>query len=174
MTRSLADGHKKIAVLTVEPTDPMAPTVTELNAGIGGAAGAGSHILLSDWTHGPAASETFNDRAVSEKGNANAYGAENYQGGMTVFRRFDETGSVDVTADELFQAVKARGSRVWVYEREDGKEESEPWTAGDELWFGAEWLTDLPQRTDTAGYIKRRIDAQVQKGYPDAVVAAGV
>lgn len=174
MPRSLADGHIKIAVLTEEPADPRNPTVAELNAGIGGAAGAGCRILLSDWVNGPTDSDTFNDRAVCEPNNVNAFGAENYQGGMTVFRYFDETtGAAVAIEDALYDAVRERGSRLWVYERETGKEESEPWAADDELWFGAEWLTDTPQApSDRGGYTKRRIPAQVQKGYPNATVKA--
>jgi hypothetical protein len=174
MPRSLADGHKKVAILTTKPVDPENPTVAELNAGIGGAAGAGSRILLSDWTFGPTDSDTFNDRAVSEDGNANAYGASNFQFGMTVFRYFDETdGTPDATEDALFEAAKAKGTVLYVYERETGQDESDAWTAGDELWFGGEVLVDNPQKpSDAGGYVKRRVPGQVQKGYVDAVVAA--
>lgn len=172
MPRSLADAHKKIAILTEEPVDPSAPTVAELNAGLGGAAGAGCRILLSDWTFGPTDSDTFNDRAVCEDGNANAYGASNYQAGMTIFRYFDEDGVPDPTEDALFEAAKEKGTQLWVYERETGQDESEPWTADDEI-FGAEVLTDNPQKPgDAGGYIKRRVPMSVQKGYPNASVAA--
>lgn len=174
MPRSLADGHKKIAILTTKPVNPSAPTVTELNAGIGGAAGAGCRILLSDWTFGPTDSDSFNDRAVCEDGNAEAYGASNYQYGMTVFRYFDDTGVTDATEDALFAAIKAKGSTIWIYERETGQDESEPWAAGDEVDFGAEVLVDNPQKpSDQGGYIKRRSPGKVQKGYPNVVVAAG-
>lgn len=173
MPRSLADGHKKVAVLTEEPVNPASPTVAELNAGIGGAAGAGCRILLSDWTFGPTDSETFNDRAVCEDGNAENFGASNYQAGMTPFRYFDEDGIPDPTEDALFQATKTKGTRLWIYERETGQDESEAWTADDEIWFGAEVLTDNPQRpSDTGGYIKRRSPMRVQKGYVDIAVAA--
>lgn len=175
MPRSLADGHIKIAILTEEPVNPEQPTAAELIAGIGGAAGAGGRILLSDWTFGPTDSETFNDRAVAESGNSQAYGASNYQAGMTVFRYFtDVTGQPDATEDALFAAVKTKGSRLWIYERETGQDQSEAWTAADELWFGAEVLVDNPQKpSDAGGYIKRRISMQVQKGYPNATVGAG-
>lgn len=172
MPRSLADGHKKVAVLTTKPVNPAAPTVTELNAGIGGAAGAGCRILLSDWTLGPTDSDTFNERAVCEDGNANAYGASNYQAGMTAFRYFDETtGDPHATEDALFAAAKEKGTTLYIYERETGQDESDPWSSGDEL-FGAEVLTDWPQKpSETGGYIKRRIPMQVQKGYPNIAVA---
>lgn len=174
MPRSLADGHKKVAILTTKPVDPAAPTVAELNAGIGGAGGAGCRILLSDWTFGPTDSDTFNDRAVCEDGNANAYGASNYQCAFTAFRYFDEAdGTPDPVEDALFEAGKAKGTTLYVYERETGQDESDPWTAADELGFGAEVLTDWPQKPgDTGGYIKRRIPTSVQKGYPNITVAA--
>ncbi len=174
MPRSLADAHKKIAILTVQPVNPAAPTVTELNAGIGGATGVGSRILLSDWTFGPTDSDTFNERAVSEDGNANAYGASNYQCAFTTFRYFNATTGVPLaTEDTLFAAGKSKGTRLWVYERETGQKESDAWTAADELSFGAEVLTDHPQKSsETGGYIKRRIPTQVQKGYPNIAAAA--
>lgn len=173
MPRSLADAHKKIAVLTAEPADPENPTAIELAAGIGGAAGAGCRILLADWLFGPTDSDTFNERAVCEDGNASAYGASNYQAGMTVFRYFDETdGTPDPTEDALFEALKVKGARLWIYERETGQPEDEAWTTGDELWFGAEVLADNPQKpSETGGYIKRRSPMQVQKGYPNIAVA---
>lgn len=174
MPRSLADGHKKVAVLTAEPEDPENPTVAELNAGIGGAAGAGCRILLSDWTFGPADSDSFNERAVCEDGNADAYGASNYTAGMTVFRYFDESdGTPDPTEDALFEAAKSKGTRLWIYERETGQPEDEAWGAGDEFWFGAEVLADNPQRPgESGGYIKRRVPLKVQKGYVNGSVAA--
>lgn len=173
MPRSLADAHKKIAILTDEPVDPESPTVLELNAGIGGAAGVGCRILLSDWLFGPTDSDTFNERAVCEDGNANAYGASNYQAGFTPFRYFDEvTGEPDPVEDALFEAVKTKGTRLWIYERETGQPESDPWAAGDEIWFGAEVLTDHPQKPgETGGYIKRRTPTQVQRGYVDITAA---
>ena len=174
MPRSLADAHKKIAVLTEEPVDPANPTIVELAAGIGGAAGAGCRILLSDWLFGPTDSDTFNERAVCEDGNANAYGASNFQAGATVFRYFDETtGVADALEDALFEALKTKGTRVWIYERETGQPESDPWAADDELGFGAEVLTDWPQKpSETGGYIKRRSPMQVQKGYVNITAGA--
>lgn len=173
MPRSLADGHKKVAILTSKPVNPAAPTVLELNAGIGGAAGAGCRILLSDWAFGPTDSDTFNDRAVCEDGNANAYGASNYQCAFTAFRYYDSSGIADATEDALFAAAMEKGTTLYVYERETGQDEADPWTAADELGFGAEVLTDWPQKPgDTGGYIKRRIPTQVQKGYVNIAVGA--
>ncbi|WKN47150.1 hypothetical protein [Nocardioides sp. Arc9.136] len=172
MPRSLADGHKKIAVLTEKPVNPAAPTAAELAAGIGGAAGAGCRILLSDWVFGPTDSDTFNDRAVCEEGNSPEFGASNYQAGMTVFRYFDEIdGTPDAVEDALFDAVKVKGTTLWIYERETGQPESEPWTTADDIWFGAEVRSDNPQRPgDAGGYVKRRIPLQVKKGYPGITV----
>lgn len=175
MPRSLADGRIKLAALTTEPADPLAPTTTELDAGIGGAQGIGCFVKLDDWTFGPTDSETVNERAVCEEYNTSTYGPSNYEAGMTVFLFFDaDTGAIDPVENVLFEAVKAKGSRLWLYQREMGKKESEPWTAADDLFFGAEVVTDNPQRPGETGYIKRRIPMQVQKGYPNAVVAAGV
>lgn len=168
MPRSLADGHKKIAVLTTKPVDPAAPTAAELSAGIGGAAGAGCRILASDWSFGPTDSATFNERAVCEDQDVQAFGVSNYQAGATLFRYFDDvTGLPDAVEDSLFDAFKVKGTTLWIYERHTGQLESEAWTTGDELRFGAEVLIDnLQPPSDQGGYIKARAPMQVQKGYP--------
>jgi hypothetical protein len=171
MPRSLADGHKKIAVLTTKPVIPNAPTAAELSAGIGGAAGAGCRILASDWSFGPTDSATFNERAVCEDNDVQAFGVSNYQAGATIFRYFDEDGKPDPLEDALFEALKLKGTTLWIYERHTGQPESEAWTTGDELRFGGEVLTDnLQPPSDQGGYIKARSPMQVQKGYPYVVV----
>lgn len=169
--RSLADGHEKIAILTTKPANPAQPTPTELNGGIDAAA----NILASDWTFGPTDSDTFNERAVAEENNPNAYGPGNGQFGATIFRKFDAaTGASDAEDDELFTAMKAKGTTVWVYSRITGKKSADVWAATDEIWYGAEVLLDAAQRPSaTGGYIKNRIPGQVQKSYPNITVGAG-
>lgn len=170
MPRSLADGHEKIIILTSEPANPAQPTLLELQGGIDAAA----NILASDWGFSATDSETFNERAVAEESNPNAYGVSNYQFGMTVFREFDEvTGAADATADTLFAAVKVKGTRIWVYSRKTGKKSTDALAAGDELRLGGEVLVDNPQEpSDAGGYIKARIPGQVQKGWPNITVGA--
>lgn len=169
MPKSLADGHLKFTILTTKPADLDAITVTELNAGID----ASCAILASDFTFSPADSDKVNEKSLCTTNNANAIGADNFQAGATFFRYFDDTtGAVDVTEDEAYQAVMAKGTTVWGVLREDGKESTADWAAGDEyLWM--ELLSDRPQRPSNAGgYIKRRVPFEPQAG-GEGEVAAG-
>lgn len=171
MPKTLADGRAKLVLLTTEPADPNAPTVTELEAGIP----ADERILKSDFLWGATDSEKINEPALSQDNNANAIGMSNYQAGLTAFRYFDETGAVDATGDEVYQALRVKGTRIWGYLRENGKKASEPFAADDEV-YGILVETDEPQRpSETGGYIKRRIPLEPQEAWPAAKVAtAGV
>ena len=53
------------------------------------------------------------------------------------------------------------------------KDATDAWAATDEIYLGAEFITDTPQRTDGSGFIKYRIGAEIQRGYPFIEVAAG-
>lgn len=161
MPKSLADGHLKFTILTSKPADLEAVTASVLNAGID----ASCAVLASDFTFSAADSDKVNEKALCTTNNANAIGADNFQAGATVFREFDaDTGAVDEAADEVFQALKEKGTTVWGFLREDGKLSSAAWAAGDEyIWM--ELLTDRPQRPQNAGgYIKRRVPMEPQAG----------
>lgn len=170
MPRSLADGHEKIAVLTTKPANPAAPTVAELEAGIDAACA----ILASGWTFGPTDSESFSEPAVCEEVTAESYGRSNGQFSATVFRYFANAnpGQADATADALFAALKLKGTTVWVYARETAKKSTDAWAADDEIRYGAEILTDRPQKADAGGYIKRVIPGKVQADWTDIEAAA--
>lgn len=170
MPRSLADGHEKIAVLTTKPANPAAPTVAELNDGIDAACA----ILASGWTFGPTDSESFSEPAVCEEVTAESYGRSNGQFSATVFRHFATAtpGQADPVADALFTALKLKGTTVWVYARETAKKSTDPWAADDEIRYGAEVLTDRPQKADAGGYIKRVIPGKVQADWTDIEAAA--
>jgi hypothetical protein len=168
MPKSLADGHLKFTILTTKPADLDAVTITALNAGIE----ASCSVLASDFTFSPTDSDKVNEKALCTTNNANAISADNFQAGATIFRYFDETGAVDITEDETYQAIKEKGTTVWGFLREDGKLSTDDWAAGDEyLWM--ELLTDRPQRPSNAGgYVKRRVPFEPQAG-GDGVAAAG-
>lgn len=172
MPRSLADGHTKFTVLTTKPANPAAPTVTELEAGIDGSCS----ILASDFAWGATDSDKIAEKALCVKNNANALGASNYTAGVTPFRFFDATTgeSADVEGDDLFQALKVKGTTLWGYARKDSKDSTDPWEAGDEIYLGAEFTTDEPQPpSDLGGYIKWRVPAEIQAAWPWIEVAAG-
>jgi hypothetical protein len=164
MPKSLADGHVKLAILTTEPVNPEAPTPTELTAGIN----AACNILKSDFLWSATDSDKVAEAALCETNNANALGASNFQGGMTVFRYFNgTTGAPDPTEDALFAAVQDKGTELWVYARKNGKLESAAWADTDEIYLGGRVLTDEPQApTETGGYIKFRVPLEVQAGWP--------
>lgn len=171
MPRSLAEGHTKVAILTTKPAIPTAPTVTELNAGIDAACA----ILSSDFQFGATDSEKVGEKALCVENNANALGAGNYQATMTPFRYFDATTkNADATADAVFQALKLKGTTLWVYARETAKKSTDAWAAADEIYLGAEILTDTPQPPqDRGGYVKRKVPMEVQTAWDNITAAAG-
>lgn len=169
MPKSLADGHVKVAILTTQPANPLAPTVAELNAGIS----AACRILASDFTWSATDSDKVAERALCETSNANALGASNFSAGMTIFRYFNAgTGVADPVEDSLWTATKVKGTSLWIYVRETGKLETAAWATGDEIYLGGEVITDVPQKpSDAGGYIKRRIPLEPQSMYPDIAAA---
>lgn len=169
MPKSLADGHKKIAILTSAPSNPSAPTTIELNAGID----ASCRILASDFVFGATDSDKVAEKAVCDVNNVNALGASNFQAGMTIFRYFNAgTGVADPTEDSLFTATKAKGTTLYVYVRETGKLSTAAWASADAIDLGLQVITDQPQPpSDAGGYIKKRIPMEPQASYVNIAVA---
>jgi hypothetical protein len=165
--RVLADGKTKFTICTTKPVNPAAPTAAELNAGIHLA----DNVLTSDFTFGAVDSDKVAEKALGASGNANAIGASNYQVGFTIWRKFLTAGGFD-TADETgWTALKVKGTTVWAYARQMDKAASAAWASTDEIYLGAEFTTDTPQRTDGTGFVKYRIPGEVQTGYPFIAVA---
>lgn len=168
--KTLADKRIKMAVLTVKPADLAAITVTELTAGID----ASCLVAASNTRFSPSASETINDPAICEGANTPVYGASNYEGSLAPFWYLDAaTGKYTAADNTLYEAVREKGSRVWVVLRE-GPEWDVAWAAGDEYEV-YEVISDNPQRpTEAAGYIKRIVPVAVQAAELSGVVAAGI
>lgn len=171
MPKSLGDGHEKIAILTAEPVDPAAPTIVELAAGIE----SQDNILLSDYQFSATDSDKISEPAVGDVVNRNALGKSNGAAAFSFFRMLDETTkNAHATEDDGYQAVKAKGSRVWVYARKNGKLASAAWAAADEIRLGMELISDTPQApSDQSGYIKSRVVFEPQNIYPEILAAAG-
>lgn len=173
MPKSLADGHTRVALLTTQPADPKAPTVTELEAGVD----ASCRLSATDYNVTFAASETVEEKELCVEGNAVAFGPSNATIEFTAFRYFDETGAPETggvegeVGDALFQATKEKGTRLWIYQRETSKKATEAWAADDET-EGFEFITDNPQQVDRTGYIKKRIVGAYQNAWPNCTVAA--
>lgn len=151
-----ADGKKKFT-LRLEPPAAASgiPTAVELNAG----QDVSCAVLDSDanWTN--TASDRFNEKPACTKGNSQALGASNYDTALTFLREYLEAGGPDSAGlDAGYQAVKTKGSTVWIYLRETDKDSTEAWAAGDEIHLGGEVQSDAPMRVNNDGNIKRRIE----------------
>ena len=167
-TRLLADGKTKFTVLTTKPANPAAPTVAELNAGIH----LSDNILTSDFTFGAVDSDKVAEKPLGSSGNANAIGASNFQLAFTLWRKFLTAGGFDSADEAGWAALKVKGATLWAYARQTDKAASAAWAAADEIYLGAEFTNDNPQRTDGTGFIKYRLPCEVQNGYPFIAAAA--
>jgi hypothetical protein len=165
--KSLADGHTKLAVLATAPANPDAITLTELTSALD----ASCRIAKNGYALGPTASETFADPALCEDVNSNVWGASNFEASIPVFRYFDDsTNLVDEEGDEVYQALKEKGTEVWFVERESLKKSTDPWGAGDvvSVYRG---LLDNPQKgSDRTGFIKNTVAPAIQEGHLDVTV----
>lgn len=164
----LADGKTKFTILTTKPANPAAPTAAELNAGIQLA----DHVLTSDFTFGAVDSDKVAEKALGSSGNANAIGAANYQIAFTIWRKFLTAGGFDAADEAGWAAIKVKGATLYAYARQTDKDAAAAWAATDEIYLGAEWVNDTPQRTDGTGFVKYRVPGEIQRGYPFISVAA--
>ncbi|HEY1175509.1 MAG TPA: hypothetical protein VGF17_05080 [Phytomonospora sp.] len=174
MPRSLADGHVKLSIMSTKPADPKNPTLAELNAGID----AAQRILNSDFKLGPVASDTVDEKAIGQEGNVKVLTTSNFEANMTPFRYFNtstgvaETGTGGEIGDGVFQALKVKGSRVWVAKRFTSKKSTEPWAATDEVET-YEVVTDNAADAEASGYIKKNVPMTVEDAWLNGTVAAG-
>lgn len=167
MPKSLADGKIRFRILTTAPVNPAAIKVAEVNAGIV----AECKVLKSDFRLSATGSDTIADTELCSEGNAQAWGASNYEGSMTPFRYLDEDGNPVVLEDTVWEAVKEKGTQFWAVVSE-GKPHSTNFAAGDE-YDCYEVITDNPQKpTDRGGYIKRVVPLGVQRAYESKVIVA--
>lgn len=167
MPKSLADGRKKVAILSTIPTNPAAPTVAQLTAGID----AGPKILSSGFTLGATSSETVDEKPLSVAGNVKVFTTSNYEGEIQPFREFTSAGVADVAGDTVYQALKTKGTRVWIAVRFTSKLSTDPWVAGDEVSV-YECVTDNPRNAEATGYIKKIVPLSVENAWENGTVAA--
>lgn len=168
MPRALSDGTVKLTLLTTKPADPYAPTTTELSAGTD----ISCSVLSSDFALGPTDSDKIAEKPLCTEGNANALGPSNYAANITLFRYFD-TGVAEDPEDDAYQAMKTKGTEVYLVMRQTDKKSTAAWAATDEceVYYA---ITDNPQKpTDAGGYIKRRVPLEIQDAWLDGTVAAG-
>ena len=170
MPRSLADGKIKVSIMSTKPADPYAPTLTELSAGID----AAPKILSSGFKLGAVASETETEKPLSVKGNVKVFTISNYEGELQPFREFDATnpGISDTVGDLVYQALKTKGTKLWIAKRFTGKDSVAPWAAMDEVSV-YEVTTDNPTDAEATGYIKKVVPLSVEDAWENGAVAAG-
>ena len=163
-----ADGKKKFTLLLTKPAATK-PTAAELNAG----KDISCAVLDSDanWTN--SASDRFNEKPACTSGNSMALGASNYDTALTFLREFLEGGGTDTAGlDAGFQAVKTKGTTVWIYLRETDKLSTALWAIGDEIHLGGEVVSDAPMRVNNDGNLKRRIEFLPQNMISETLVTA--
>jgi hypothetical protein len=166
--KSAADGKKKFTLLLTKPAS-LKPTAAELNAGLD----VSCMVLDSDanWTN--TASDRFNEKPACTQGNSQALGAANYDTALTWLREYLVAGGIDAAGlDAGYQAVKVRGTTVWIYLRETDKLSTAPWAIGDEIHLGGEVVSDAPMRVNNDGNIKRRIEFLPQNMISETLVTA--
>lgn len=165
-----ADGKKKFTLLLAKPAAASGiPTAAELNAG----KDISCAVLDSDanWTN--TASDRFNEKPACIQGNSQALGAANYDTALTFLREYLGGGGPDTAAlDSGYQAVKTRGTTVWIYMRETDKLSTANWAVGDEIHLGGEVISDAPTRPNNDGNIKRRIEFLPQNMISEKLVVA--
>lgn len=172
MPRSLADGHVKLSIMSVVPVNPLAPTVTELTAGVD----AACRILSSDFALGPTASDKISEKALCQEGNSSALGPSNFDGTITAFRYFNLTTNIAETSagaeigDAVYQALKTKGSQLWIGKRFTSKLSTAAWAATDEVSV-FQVLTDNGIDGDLSGYIKKTVPLVVVNAWLNGTVA---
>lgn len=157
MPLTLADGRDRITVFTTKPADLSAITTAEATAAIY----ASPMINKPDFKLGATGSDTVADQPLSQEGNAKTFGRSNFDGSTTVLRFLDAAGQPVALEDTLWDAMKTKGTLLWIAYRV-GPKSSVAMTAGDKYeWF--EVMTDAPQHpSDRAGYIKNVIPLGIQ------------
>lgn len=168
--RMLSAGRMKVTLLTAKPADPAAPTAAELNAGLQ----ICQNIPASEFTFGAVDSETVDSTSLCSEVKAETFGQGNYELTFGLWRKFLDAGGFDTADDATFAAVKEKGTTLWIYARFTDKKATEDWAASDEIFLGAEFVTDTPRPVSaTEGFIGYAIPTRVQDAWPFIEVAAG-
>lgn len=163
-----ADGKKKFTLLLTKPAAAK-PTAAELNAG----KDISCAVLDSDanWTN--TASDRFNEKPACTTGNSQALGASNYDTALTFLREYLSAGGIDTAGlDAGYQAVKTKGTTVWIYLREADKLSTAAWAVGDEIHLGGEVISDAAMRVNNDGNLKRRIEFLPQNMISETLITA--
>lgn len=166
MPKTLAEGRTAVYMLTQKPANPAAITAAEIKAG----KNITCQILKSGYKLGAVASDTVNEPALCSTGNATAFGAANYEAELTLFDYRTAEGKTDAEEGSALNAMKTRGTTLWLVEREGPLESTE--VATGDVVDVYEVVTDAPQKPqERSGYIKRTIPMGVQRAWEGITVA---
>lgn len=171
MPKYLADGKRKIVLLSTRPADIDAITVAEATAGTDL-----SDFTLTTSVIGPTGSDTFNEKVWSSRGNSEDFGPSNFAGNnLVIHRYYDETTKQpDPTDDAAWAALKTKDTTIRLLVRESAKDSAEAFTAGDEYRY-MEYKTDDPQNQSGDGYQKYLIPLGYQGvSSLDQLIVAGI
>lgn len=174
MPRSLAAGRTKIILFAAKPTGDLSALPASAFTG-SGAIDASCRVSREGFNLGATDSDSFSDPALCEEVAAETPGPSKYEGNLPVFRYFDaegkpETGAGGEIGDALFQAVKEKGTTLWVARRDTSKKSSVAMGVGDEYEI-YEVITDEPKEAPQEGYIKRSVKLFVQSRVKGVVAA---
>lgn len=169
--RTYADEHVLLTILMGYTGSLQGIDVDTLNEGIN----ASCRVTKDGTRFSATASDTVtDDAALCQEGNPETLGSSNYEGAIQPFRFFDpeNPGVADEEADEVFQALKRKGTESVFVFRETGKRYDEEWEAGDE-YAAYRGSTDNWQRAENmTGYIKRTIPVGEIQAEQNGEVAA--
>ena len=172
---TLADGRTRVDVTITMPVgydegDFDTPVEISLATITAGLVDATCQINKPDYRLSATGSDTVADQPLCRTGNAQTFGASNYEGTVTVLRSLDATGKVDTTTDTLYTAIGEKGVLAYFIER-TGPKATVDLAVGDTGWI-YEAVTDEPQAPqDRAGYVKEVVPLGVQSRRRFTVVA---
>lgn len=170
LPRTLADQNRKLAVIT-DPVEDIGNIPADV---LNDAIEASCRATQENTRFAPSGSETFQDNAVCEDSGSSTLGASAWEATMGAFRFFDEDepGQADPEGDQLYQALKKKGTTVTVVERHVNKRWREPWAAGDEYRaFRVEADDWVPASEQHTGYIKGHFPMAVKSADQNGEVA---
>lgn len=136
---------------------------------------ASCRAVAADTRYSPTDSDTLADPAVCEPANSQALGASNYEGRLGLFRYPDpdDPGQHSEQYDEVFQALKEKGTDAVIVIRDLGLRWDAPFESGQEI-EAYRVTTDWPQKPqDRTGYQKRIIPTPVQDARVNSTVSGG-
>lgn len=168
--RSLADEGKRFYIMTTPPTNPASPTVAEFAAAID----ASFKVSREGFSWTPTDSDTVEDPELGSTSKAVAPSYDNADLGFTVYRYWLDSGGVDSSADDLFTAVKGKGTVLHGYYFHNDTAVGVDPVANEEFILGAEFWVDHAQDPGASGWLKFKVPCHANQLYPWGKVAAAV